>query len=554
MKLTKFDIGAEVISILTKGMYQDPRDALREYVQNGIDAGADHISIKVRLNTVAITDNGSGMDYNTLRKAVRVGVSDKDPKKKVGFMGIGIYSSFHLCDKLVIYSHKINESPLKLEMDFFSMRNTLKEQRQLRLDDKIDVNDLMDLQTLLENSIVLTEDGELSDADFPNIGTRVELIGLDGNFLNLINDFTSLSEYLREVVPLHFDKEKFKWAERIESYIQNLCEKHNSVFQLIELALQVNSITGNLYRPYLNSDFTNCDIKEPIFKEIMKGDTFLGVAWACLNSDRKKIPNKSLRGFLTKKQGFAIGNRDKNASYFKQRTHFDRYIGEFLITSPLILPNASRNDLEYSQYSTLFYEIIANEIAPFYNQYSTKFQEQDLADTQISEFKDYLNDLNLKFKRDEKDTKLLVKFIVELNNEKDKVREKDKNTSLTESQRANFAKLIESANLFIKQIQESINNLATTKSTSNTNKPRSKTNAQISIANKLSKIKTVESNVQNYESLFDLLDDLDIDLTEEIKLILEIIDEKFIQGYSSSRKEYYEMMVELRDAIIKNVE
>jgi len=34
MKLSKFDIGAEIISILTKGMYQDPRDALREYIQN----------------------------------------------------------------------------------------------------------------------------------------------------------------------------------------------------------------------------------------------------------------------------------------------------------------------------------------------------------------------------------------------------------------------------------------------------------------------------------------------------------------------------------------
>jgi len=34
MKLTRHDIGGELNSIITKGMYADPKDALREYVQN----------------------------------------------------------------------------------------------------------------------------------------------------------------------------------------------------------------------------------------------------------------------------------------------------------------------------------------------------------------------------------------------------------------------------------------------------------------------------------------------------------------------------------------
>ncbi|KAA6324227.1 DNA mismatch repair protein MutL, partial [termite gut metagenome] len=447
MKLSKFDIGAEVISILTRGMYQDPRDALREYVQNGIDAGANDITIKVRQNTVAIIDKGLGMDYKTLRKAIRVGISDKDPKKKVGFMGIGIYSSFHLCDKLVIYSHKQDNPPLKLEMNFATMRDTLKAQRQLRFEDRLDSDELIDLQTLLENCISLTDEGTLTDEDFPSIGTRVELIGLDGNFLNLLSNFASLSNYLREVVPLHFNKDKFKWAGKIETQIRKICEEHNSKFQLINLSLQVNAISENLYRPYVDSDFTNDISNEPIFKEISRDDVFLGVVWACLNSDRKKIPNRDLRGFLIKKQGFAIGNRDKTAIYFKQRTHFDRYVGEIILTNPLILPNASRSDLEYSQYSMMFLEILAKDIAPYYNQTSIKYQERELADIQISDFKDYLNNLNLKYKRDEKDAKVLVQYIVELNDKKSEVQNKDKNASLTEFQRMNFKKLMDSADV-----------------------------------------------------------------------------------------------------------
>ncbi|KAA6325384.1 hypothetical protein EZS27_025401, partial [termite gut metagenome] len=106
--------------------------------------------------------------------------------------------------------------------------------------------------------------------------------------------------------------------------------------------------------------------------------------------------------------------------------------------------------------------------------------------------------------------------------------------------------------VFIQQIQDSINNLTSIKSVNN--KGKTKTNAQISLAKKLSKIKSIEANIPNYESLLELLIDLEIGLTDEIKFILDIIDEKFIQGYSSSRKEYYEMMIDLRNAIIKKIE
>lgn len=86
MRFNKFDIGAEIIAILTRGMYPDPKDALREYIQNGVDAKSNHINVKIRQNNIIVQDNGLGMDYQTLRKAARIGVSDKNPSKDVGFM------------------------------------------------------------------------------------------------------------------------------------------------------------------------------------------------------------------------------------------------------------------------------------------------------------------------------------------------------------------------------------------------------------------------------------------------------------------------------------
>jgi len=68
MKLSKFDIGAEVISILTRGMYPDPRDAVREYIQNGVDAGSKKVNVKIRQNSIIVQDDGCGMDRDTLRQ------------------------------------------------------------------------------------------------------------------------------------------------------------------------------------------------------------------------------------------------------------------------------------------------------------------------------------------------------------------------------------------------------------------------------------------------------------------------------------------------------
>ena len=80
------DVGAEIISILTKGMYKDPKDALREYIQNSVDAKAKNVEVKIRRKSIVIIDDGLGMDKDKMRNAVRVGISEKNPNENVGFM------------------------------------------------------------------------------------------------------------------------------------------------------------------------------------------------------------------------------------------------------------------------------------------------------------------------------------------------------------------------------------------------------------------------------------------------------------------------------------
>ena len=85
IRFNKKDIGAELLSILTTGLYRDTLDTLREYIQNGIDAGATSMSIKITPDTITIEDNGQGMTEVVTRHAIRLGISDKNPITSVGF-------------------------------------------------------------------------------------------------------------------------------------------------------------------------------------------------------------------------------------------------------------------------------------------------------------------------------------------------------------------------------------------------------------------------------------------------------------------------------------
>ncbi len=547
MKLSKFDIGAEVISILTKGMYPDPRDAVREYIQNAVDAGATKVNVKIRQNSVVVQDDGCGMDRDTLRKALRIGVSDKNPKKDVGFMGIGIYSSFHLCDKIDIYSKRNNGEPYLLRMDFKGMRNLLNEQKELRINGEIDSGKLTDLQTLLEKYISLTNKGELSNDDFALTGTRVELIGLDSNFYGILSDFEKIKNYLKEVVPLRFDKENFKWGELIEQRIQKECDENNANFEMIDLNLQVNGKVEDLYRPYLDTDFHNDEPQEPHFEILKKGRTFIGIVWGCLNSTRNKISTKELRGFLLKKQGFAIGKRDNLVTYFGQRTHFDRFIGEVVIVNPNLLPNASRNDLEYSPLRTLFFSCL-KDAGSKYNTISSNFQALDKASTEISEYTSKVKAITGAYSPYSENSEELVNYIIDLEDIRKKVSSILKRKSFSKNiDKEDEAKSLKKITEDLKhEIQNTIDNLITKKKKNKSvNKKKSKTK----IAKGLSQIDTSKIDNKQYDSFVDLLIDLDYELTEDLKAIFILLDENFIQGYSENSEQYQEILKELKNKI-----
>lgn len=550
--MNKYDIGGEIISILTKGMYPDPKDALREYIQNGVDAAAKNINLKVRQDSIVIEDDGKGMNHDVMRNAVRVGISEKNPTKNVGFMGIGIYSSFHLCDKLTIFSKGSENIPNKLEMDFGGMRAVLEVQKEKRINGETKPEELIDLQTLLEQFITLSENKFLNESEFPSDGTRVELTGLETEFYTALSDFNEVAEYLRNVIPLHFDKAKFTYGAQIEKEISRICAEHNQKFELINLTLQINSISETLYRPYTDSTFYSKEKVIPLppkFYSIQNGE-FFGVAWGCLNSLRKKVENKALRGFILKKQGFSVGSRESMIKHFQRgNTFFDRYSGEIIIVNPKLIPNASRTELEYSPLRSVFYDSLL-EVTKKFDAFGHEYQEHTKGDSELAELREQIKKEAGTYNANEGDPEKLLEKIKVAYLIISKLETRIDNKGFSPESADAAKSLLEQAKNLEDVYKQRLKNLTEDK------KKRQETKRQttLQIAKKLSQIKIAQiSDRKNYESLHDLLKDLEFNIDDELKEVIFLIDEKFIQDKSTSREVYYSLLNELKEEILNNL-
>ena len=85
IRFSKEDIGGDLLPILTSGLYRDKLDTLREYIQNAIDAKSKHIELVIDPDVVSVSDDGTGMSAAEARKAIRLGISEKNPLENVGF-------------------------------------------------------------------------------------------------------------------------------------------------------------------------------------------------------------------------------------------------------------------------------------------------------------------------------------------------------------------------------------------------------------------------------------------------------------------------------------
>jgi hypothetical protein len=406
---SKTDIGAEILPILTTGLYRNTLDTLREYIQNSIDAGATGIELVIDPDTVAVVDDGAGMSKVAARNALRLGISEKNPIEDVGFRGIGIYSAFNVCDTLEVFTKAADDKEgYHLRFDFQAIRAQLLAEQERR---KNGLPSKLYLEKLLEDTVYVQED---PNHVVENHGTRVVMSGVLSDAYRRLLDWEGVESYLRDVVPLPFHP-NFKFGPQIEKKFEE------EDYRVVPVILQINDRRENIYRPYTNEMFVHGGRHRPKIFQLRRGATRFGFAWVCINDERKVLKDLSIRGLVIKKFGFSIGNRSYLEPLFTRTVFSRRVTGEIIIQHPNLLPNAARSDFENNSTRQEFQQLLPGLIRQV-SDWANEIQQQDKAREVLNDVLHTLGEIAQELPLSRRDKEGLLRYNVRLADQENKLR------------------------------------------------------------------------------------------------------------------------------------
>ena len=354
--LEPWEVGGELLDILSRGLYTDAKDALREYVQNSVDAGAANVYITIDGPVVTVRDDGSGMDFDTLRRARRLGASDKGIPSNVGFRGIGIYAAFGMCETLAIHTHKANSGELfELRMNFGEMSRALERDRNASRRSNVALTDLLFEHTTF---LPLNFTGDPSEQF-----TMIRLEGLQPGYRSQLANLSKVHEYLLNTLPVRFPDSGY--GPTVNQWMQEVLELNPvKVFLRVGKDPEVAvgpQIATNVHDPQI-SYLTDSDGRE------------LAFMWYAMSSTNGQISvgdvgvaDSDISGFLLKIKGFTLGTRSNVKQLWPllgARSLYHHYTGEIhVLDESGAIPNAARNDLEAGRPRDVLFRYLQDKFA-----------------------------------------------------------------------------------------------------------------------------------------------------------------------------------------------
>jgi hypothetical protein len=387
LAVKKEEIGGRLIAIVTKGLYTNPLDCVREYVQNGVDAGATEVSIQITANSVVIQDDGAGMSRDELILARGLAISDKDPIEDVGFWGIGIYSGYDLAGRMIVTTKRRGDQfGYRMRVDFSEMRKDEAKPRS----ERSSLFDLLERHTAFKKIEFEGEDEE--EKSF----TVVELQEMNEAHLRSLSDRATMRQYLLQNLPVDFG-EKFVYRKDIDQQLRANVPGFKAVKLVLRSSDQPDEIVA---KPIIEN------LQSPRFNTIknIKGEN-IAFYWACLSTEaaigKDDEPgeggSRDYAGFVYKYKGFTIGNRHQLRQHFRvgSGTLYSWYMGEIYVVDPQIRPNAARNEFEASAARNALEIGVAKALKDLETQASS-YQKQKSAERTVQELKSQLATLKAK--------------------------------------------------------------------------------------------------------------------------------------------------------------
>ena len=350
-------VAKDLLDLLTGAMYVNPFSALREYIQNSVDAiedaaatgilattsqGRIDISVSPENRSIVIRDNGVGCANKEFTASLTAfGGSDKRGRDRRGFRGIGRLAGLAYCRELAFRGRAAGDSRV-----FEMVWDCVKLKELLYSDDK----DLSLNQTV--HSVVRIR--ELKASEFPEHFFEVSLRGIVRYKNDDLLNTTALREYLSQVAPVPFSPE-FSFGQDITNFLSH--HLGNQSFNIY-----FDSDEEPLFKPHRNTFQAKADISSHFSKvefiELPGNHQDIdAVGWIIHHEYLGAIsPDQIIGGLRLRLGNIQIGTSDVLRTIFPQPRFNEWCCGEIHILNHKIRPNGRRDNLEFNAHVSNLYD------------------------------------------------------------------------------------------------------------------------------------------------------------------------------------------------------
>lgn len=331
-------LGAELLRLVTAGMYDNPLVLYREYVQNAADStsaeGSADPSVRITIDPlqsrIAILDNGTGLaPREAAARLIDLGRSSKDPFVDRGFRGIGRLAGLAFADEVHFTTRSSPDTPpTRVSWDARALR-------QLDLPN-------VDAQTAIQKCATTTH---ISDGEWPDRFFQVTIDRVNRHAASTLLNQDAVRSYLSEVCPVPMAT-LFPFAKEIREFISD----HTDYFVL---DIRLNDDDVPITRPFLDTIPLNDRFAAPFqdlethFIPCPDTDHPAAAMWLAHTPYTGSIPGRlGVRGLRARVGNMQIGT-ERIFEHLFQEPRFNGWcVGEIHILDRRIVPNARRDYFE----------------------------------------------------------------------------------------------------------------------------------------------------------------------------------------------------------------
>jgi molecular chaperone HtpG len=364
--------GAFVLETLTIGLYSEARSAIREYLQNGLDAvmqamdsgliaqGEGRIDVSLEPDALVIRDNGVGLSKDrAVSVLASVGASLKDYRDQAGFRGIGRLAGIAFCSNLKFIT-KASGEQIETSVVFNA--------EQLRKDMSPASGGQLSLFKLLNKNVTASRAPAENTADH-YFEVRLEgLVNAPGES----TDIDQMIDFVSQVAPVAY-KASFPFKAQIESVAaqrpftrREATAERRSALDEVQIWVTDGDRDVQVHKPYDETFTVGKDEVALSDIRICDGPSNKWWGWVGLKREpgvykeditkgiRVRVRNIQIDG--TQVMGTMFSSVEDAASYGRFN---DWYIGEIFVDPTFVVPNSRRDGFEEDQnWETLKGELI----------------------------------------------------------------------------------------------------------------------------------------------------------------------------------------------------